>query len=199
MKSEKSLLGIGILTSITASLCCIMPILSIIAGTSGVLATFSWLEPFRPYLIGISVIALGFVWYQKLKSQKEIDCECALDKRPKFTQSKVFLGIITLIAACLLAFPYYSSIFYTHTNIEVLSADKADLKTTVFKISGMTCANCEKHVHQEVQKLSGIVDLKVSYEGENAIIVFDKTKTNKTEIGQAIKEAGYAITDKTDH
>jgi mercuric ion transport protein len=181
MKSEKSLLGIGILTSITASLCCIMPILSIIAGTSGVLATFSWLEPFRPYLIGISIIALGFVWYQKLKSQKEIDCECALDK------------------ACLLAFPYYSSIFYTHTNIEVLTADKADLKTTVFKISGMTCANCEKHVYQEVQKLSGIADLKVSYEGGNAIIVFDKTKTNKTEIGQAIKEAGYAITDKTDH
>jgi mercuric ion transport protein len=199
MKSEKSLLGIGILTSITASLCCIMPILSIIAGTSGVLATFSWLEPFRPYLIGISVIALGFVWYQKLRSQKEIDCECALNKRPKFTQSKVFLGIITLFAACMLAFPYYSSIFYTHTNTEVLAADKADLKTTVFKIGGMTCANCEKHVHQEVQKLSGIVDLKVSYEGENAIIVFDKTKTNKTVIEQAIKEAGYAITDKTDH
>jgi hypothetical protein len=39
----------------------------------------------------------------------------------------------------------------------------------------------------------------VSYKGENAIIVFDKTKTNKTEIGKAIKAAGYAITDKTNH
>lgn len=199
MKSEKSLLGIGILTSITASLCCIMPILSIIAGTSGILATFSWLEPFRPYLIGISVIVLGFVWYQKLKPQKEIDRACALEKRPKFIKSKVFLGIITLFAAFMLTFPYYSSIFYTHTDTEILAADKADLKTTVFTIGGMTCANCEKHVQQEVQKLSGIVDLKVSYRGENAIIVFDKTKTNKMEIEQVIKEAGYAITDKTDH
>jgi len=199
MKNEKSLLGIGVLTSVTASLCCIMPILTIIFGTSSMLATFSWLEPFRPYLIGISVIALGFVWYQKLRSQKEMDCECALDKKPKFTQSKVFLGIMTLFAAFMLAFPHYSSIFYTHTNKEVVIADKADLKTTVFKINRMTCANCEKHVHQEVQKISGIVDLKVSYKSENAIIVFDQTKTNKTEIEQVIEAAGYDIIYKTNH
>ena len=39
----------SILTAITASLCCITPVLALIAGTSGVASTFSWIEPFRPY------------------------------------------------------------------------------------------------------------------------------------------------------
>jgi mercuric ion transport protein len=33
----------------------------------------------------------------------------------------------------------------------------------------------------------------------NAIINFDITKTNKTEIEQAIKTTEYKVTDKTDH
>ena len=199
MKSEKSLIGIGILTSISASLCCIMPFLTLVAGTSGVLATFSWLEPFRPYLTGITVLTLGFVWYQKLKSKKEKDCECAPNKKSKFTQSKKKLTIITLFAAVVLAFPHYSSIFYTHVNREIIIADKANLKTTEFKISGMTCANCEKHVYQEVQKLSGIINLKASYKSENAVVMFNKTKTTKTKIVKAIEAAGYTITKKIDH
>merc|ERR1711916_15172 len=87
-------------------------------GTSGIASTFSWIEPFRPYLVGLSILVLGFAWYQKLKPQKEIDCECETDDlpagkagRPKFIQSKTFLGIVTLLAIIMLAFPYYSGIF----------------------------------------------------------------------------------------
>jgi mercuric ion transport protein len=199
MKSEKNLIGIGILASITASLCCIMPILTLIAGTSGVLSTLSWLEPFKPYLIGITFIALGLVWYQKIKSHQEIDCECAPGEKPKFIQSKIFSGMLTLFALAMLAFPYYSTVFYKHTATEIIVSNKADLKTIEFKISGMTCANCEKHVNQEVEKLSGIVNSKVSYQNGNAIIKFDITKTNKTEIEQAIKTTGYKVTNKTEH
>ena len=71
MKSENKLIGAGLLTAITASLCCITPVLALIAGTSGIASTFSWIEPFRPYLIGLTILVLGFAWYQKLKSQKE--------------------------------------------------------------------------------------------------------------------------------
>jgi mercuric ion transport protein len=199
MKSEKNLIGIGILTSITASLCCIMPILTLIAGTGGILATFSWLAPFRPYLIGTTFITLSFVWYQKLKSQKEIDCECTLEESTKFVQSKIFLGIITLFALAMLAFPYYSSVFYPKSSTKMPVVDKIDSKTMVFRINGMTCVNCEKHINQEVEKLSGIVSLKTSYKNGNTIITFDKTETNKTEIEQAIEATGYKITDKKNH
>ncbi|WP_034257685.1 mercuric transport protein MerTP [Altibacter lentus] len=199
MKSENKLIGAGLLAAITASLCCITPVLALIAGTSGIASTFSWIEPFRPYLIGLTILVLGFAWYQKLKPQKEIDCECETDEKPKFIQSKKFLGIVTVFAIVMLAFPYYSGIFYPNTEKQVIVVDKLDIKTTEFKISGMTCASCEEHVNHEVNKLNGIVNSKASYENGNAIVEFDKTKTNETEIEKAINSTGYKVTDKKEN
>jgi copper chaperone CopZ len=199
MKSENKLIGTGLLTAITASLCCITPALALIAGTSGIASTFSWIEPFRPYLIGLTVLVLGFAWYQKLKPRKEIDCECETDEKPKFIQSKAFLGIVTVFAIIMLAFPYYSGIFYSNTKKQVIVVDKSDIKTTEFKISGMTCASCEEHVNHEVNKLKGIVNSKASYENGNAIIEFDRTKTNETEIEKSINSTGYKVTDKKEN
>jgi copper chaperone CopZ len=199
MKSDNKLIGTGLLTAITASLCCITPVLALIAGTSGIASTFSWIEPFRPYLIGLTILVLGFAWYQKLKPQKEIDCECETDEKPKFIQSRKFLGIVTVFAIVILAFPYYSGIFYPNTEKQIIVVDKSDIKTTEFKISGMTCASCEEHVNHVVNKLNGIVNSMASYENGNAIVEFDKTKTNETEIEKAINSTGYQVTDKKEN
>lgn len=199
MKRENKLIGAGLLAAITASLCCITPVLALIAGTSGIASTFSWIEPFRPYLIGLTILVLGFAWYQKLKPQKEIDCECETDEKPKFIQSNRFLGIVTVFAIVMLAFPYYSGIFYTNTEKQIIVVDKSDIKTTEFKIDGMTCASCEAHVNHEVNKLNGIVNSKASYQKGNAIIEFDKTKTNEVEIEKAINSTGYKVIDKKEN
>lgn len=199
MKSEDKLIGAGLLTAITASLCCITPVLALIAGTSGIASTFSWIEPFRLYLIGLTILVLGFAWYQKLKPHKEIDCDCETDEKPKFIQSKKFLGIVTVFAIVMLAFPYYSGIFYPNTEKQIIVVDKSDIKTTVFKISGMTCVSCEEHVNHKVNKLNGIVNSKASYENGNAIVEFDQTKTNETEIEKAINSTGYKVTDKKEN
>lgn len=206
MKSENKLIGTSLLTAIAASLCCMTPVLALIAGTSGIASTFSWIEPFRPYLIGLTILVLGFAWYQKLKPQKEIDCECETDDLPagkagktKFIQSKTFLGIVTAFAIVMLAFPYYSGIFYPNTDKQIIVVDESDIKTIEFKISGMTCTSCEEHVNHEVNKLNGIISSKASYENGNAIIKFDKTKTNETDIEKAINSTGYKVTDKKEN
>ncbi|HCE55894.1 MAG: mercuric transport protein MerTP [Lutibacter sp.] len=196
MKSENKLIGAGLLTAITASLCCITPVLALIAGSSGIASTFSWIEPFRPYLFGLTILVLGVAWYQKLNPKNEIDCECDTDEKPKFIQSKIFLGIVTAFAIITLAFPYYSGIFYPNTEKQIIVVNKSNIKTTEFKIIGMTCASCEEHVSHEVNKLNGIANLKASYENGNAIIEFDKTKTNETEIEKAINSTGYKVTNK---
>jgi copper chaperone CopZ len=193
---KNKLIGAGLLTAITASLCCITPVLALIAGTSGIASTFSWIEPFRPYLIVLTILVLGFAWYKKLKPQKEIDCGCDTEEKSKFLKSKTFLAIVTVFAIVMLAFPYYSEIFYPNTEKQIVVVDKSDIKTIEFQISGMTCASCEEHVNHEVNKLNGIVNSKVSYENRNAIIEFDKTKTNETEIEKAINATGYKVTNK---
>ena len=196
MSSVNKIIGVGLLSAITASLCCITPVLALIAGASGMASTFSWIEPFRPYLLVMTFIVLGFAWYQKLNPSKAIDCECETDENKNFIQTKSFLGIITVFAIIMMAFPYYSGIFYTNVDKQIIVVDKSDIKTTEFKISGMTCASCEVHVNHKVKKLNGIINSKVSYKNESAIIEFDSTKTNESEIENAINSTGYMVTDK---
>ena len=196
MKSENKLAGLGILMAISASLCCITPILALLAGTSGIASTISWVEPFRPYLIGLTILVLVFAWYQKLKPVKTDNCNC--EPKTKFIESKQFLGLITIFALTMLAFPYFSKAFYdkTETKQTTFTTDKTSLQKTDFKIEGMTCESCELHIKQELNKMTGIVNSTVSFKNGNAIVEFDNSKTDNSKIEQAINSTGYKVTDK---
>jgi len=195
-KNESSkLLGAGLLTAATASLCCITPVLALISGTTGLASTFSWMEPFRPYLIGITVLVLAFAWYQKLKpkTQEEIDCACDEDEKPSFFKSKTFLGIVTIFSVFMLAFPYYSKIFYPDNKKDIVIVSQSDIQTVNFDVKGMTCASCEEHVKHAVNKLEGIVNVEAFYKNEKAEVKFDNSKTSKEDIEQAINSTGYKV------
>jgi mercuric ion transport protein len=193
MNSEKKLVGTTIITAITASLCCITPVLALIAGTSGIASTFSWIEPFRPYLIALTILILAIAWYQKLKLKKqEIDCECENEK-PKFVNSKKLLFLVTLFAILMLAFPYYTQIFYSNTNKGVVYVSESDINKVEYRITGMTCTGCEIHIESEVNKLDGIIEVKATHEKGNTIVIYDKTKVTNKEIEDAVGKTGYKI------
>lgn len=197
MESKKSngFLVTGLLTAFSASLCCISPILALLAGTSGIASTFSWLEPFRPWLIGFTSVVLGFAWYQKLNPKKtnELDCECEEDEKPIFWQSKKFLAIVSLFAVAMLAFPSYANIFFPRHKNKTAVVDKNNIQKAEFRIDGMTCTGCEVHVEHEVNQLSGIITVKASYEKSNATVKFDNSLTSIDSIKAAIKATGYQI------
>ncbi|ASE62083.1 mercuric transport protein MerTP [Chryseobacterium indologenes] len=198
MKTDKKLIGTGLLTAIAASLCCITPVLALIAGTSGLASTFSWLEPFRPYFIGLTILVLGFAWYQKLKPLRKIDCNCEVTEKPNFMQTSSFLGIVTVFAGLLLSFPIYSHIFFSQTKSKTIITQTSKIQKVEFAIKGMTCSGCEQHIKTEINRLKGIVEVVVSYEKGNAIVKFDSKQTSITEIENAINSTGYkAINSKT--
>jgi len=196
LKSDNKLAGLGLLTAISASLCYITPILALLAGTSGLASTFSWLDPLRPYLVGSTVLVLGFAWYQKLKSQKQMDCNCETELKPPFIQTKKFLRIVTVFAGLMLALPSYAHISFPKTENQTNITEQANIQTTEFSIIGMTCSGCKEHVNHQVSKLPGIMNTTVSYQNGNAIVEFDKTKTDNQEIEQAIAKTGYSVSGK---
>ena len=199
MKSGNKLIGVGILTAMAASLCCITPVLALIAGASGLGSTFSWLEPYRTYFIGLTILVLVFAWFQKLKPIKQKDCNCVSEKETKFIQTKTFLGIVTAFTIIMLAFPYYSSIFYSRTQKPISVVDKSHVQKVEFTLSGMTCNSCEEHVNHEVNKLTGIISSKTSYENGKAVVEFDNSKTYVSEIIKAINSTGYLVTNKKEN
>ena len=196
-KTSNKVAYAGILTAIAASICCITPVLALIAGTSGIASTFSWVEPFRPYLISSTILVLVFAWYQKLrpKTQDEIDCVCEDDAKPSFWQSQSFHFIVTVFAGLMLAFPYYSNMFYAQPSKDMVYVSQSNIVKHTFNVEGMTCAGCEAHVESEVNKLDGILSVKASYEGANTVVEYDKTKTDFVAIRKAINSTGYKVID----
>lgn len=202
-KKTNRLVGAGVLSAVTASLCCITPVLALIAGSTGMASTFSWMEPARPYLIGLTVMVLGFAWYQKLKPRtvEDIQCDCEDDDQPTgragkkpFLQTKTFLGLVTIFAGLMLAFPNYAHIFYpSNDKKEVIIVNASDVQTITFDVKGMTCAGCEAHVESEVNKLPGIVKVAASHENATAKVEFDQSKVSLAQIEEAINGTGYKV------
>jgi copper chaperone CopZ len=139
---------------------------------------------------------LGFAWYQKLKPQKQVDCNCDTPEKTPFIQTKTFLGVLTVLAGLMLAFPTYAHIFFHKIEKQIIVTEQSNIQTAEFAINGMTCFGCEEHVNREVHKLTGIINTTVSYTNGNAIVEFDKSKTNIQEIEHAIAKTGYSITDR---
>lgn len=195
MEKSKKLIGAGVLTAIASSLCCITPVLALISGTSGVASTFSWMEPFRPYLIGVTVLVLAFAWYQKLKprTKEEIACGCEEEEKMPFMQTKLFLALVTVFAIVMTAFPYYSSVFYGDNKKLVIVDAKSKIKKMTVGIKGMTCTSCEEHIDHAVNELNGILNVHSSYKDGTSEIEFDNSKTTVDEIEKAINKTGYEV------
>jgi copper chaperone CopZ len=192
MKKEKSkgAAVTGVIAAIAASSCCIPPVIAAIAGVGGASASLSWMEPLRPYLIVLAVVAIGYAWYAHLKPKSADDCGCEIEK-PKFYQTRGFLVGMTLFAAISISFPYYSHIFFSDNKKEVLVVDQSNVEKVDVKIDGMTCDACQNHINQSVNSLSGVINVQSSYQTGNAIVEFDKSQTSIKDIEDAVNATGY--------
>ncbi|MGE0566512.1 MAG: mercuric transport protein MerTP [Bacteroidia bacterium] len=187
----------GLITAIVASLCCITPVLALLGGLGGIASSFSWLEPFRPYLLGFTVIVFGFAWYQKLKPKNtDIECDCEEEKQ-SFWQSKTFLAIVTTIAGLLLTFPYYAHLFYPKPQqSKIIVIDKANIEQVKLNIEGMTCQGCEEHISNELSKLNGVIENKTSYKEGTSTVTFNRSVTNIDSIINVVNRTGYTVKEK---
>lgn len=193
---DKPLVGAGLLAALAASLCCITPLLAVVGGLGGVASSFSWLEPFRPYFIALTVGVLGFAWYKQLKPAPADACGCAVDAKRPFMQTKGFLGTVTVLALLLLAFPYYGANLYPAPAAPAPVATNAAApmwQTTNYRIGGMTCEACAQHVEHAVQQLPGVQAVTVSYAQGTAQVRFDAAKSPAVQVAQAINGTGYKV------
>ncbi|WP_281540261.1 mercuric transport protein MerTP [Maribacter aestuarii] len=196
MNEHKKLMGASVLTTLAASLCCITPIFSLLAGTTGVASTFTWITPYRPYLIGFTVLLLAFAWYQKFKPKTQAEMECACnDEKPKFINSKRFLLLTTLFTGVMLAFPSYYPIFSAKpaASQQIVNGATLNVQEIQVTVEGMTCTGCEAHIESEVNKLEGILNVKADYAAANTIVKYDTTKVDPEKIETAILSTGYKI------
>ncbi|WP_329743437.1 mercuric ion transporter MerT [Dyella sp. A6] len=111
--SEKSTLAIGGLAAVLASACCLGPLILISVGLSGAwIGQLTRLEPFRPWLLAISTIALVVAYRQLFHPAAA--CEpgkvCAVP-----SVRRAYHWLFWIVAALVLiafGFPYVAPWFY---------------------------------------------------------------------------------------
>jgi mercuric ion transport protein len=187
-------LSTGLLAAMASSLCCIAPLLAIVGGVSGGVSAFGWVEPYRPYLIGLSVVALGFAFYRAYRPAKADDCGCEVKEGRSFLNSKGFLWSVALLSALLFTFPFYADVFYPEVGVNAEAVAEEEVKEVKMTVDGMTCDACENHVNHTLLESPGVIEAFSSYSGGWASVKFDGSKTDSDELAERVeKSTGYKV------
>jgi mercuric ion transport protein len=111
-KKSVAALTTGGVAAVLASACCLGPLLLVMAGAGGAwMAQLQALEPFRPFTLGIALIALAFAYRPVFR--RPADCTpgqpCAVP-RARFVYKALFWLVAALVAVAL-AYPYVIPFF----------------------------------------------------------------------------------------
>ncbi len=185
MSKKKIFTVIG--ATVAASLCCITPVLAVVAGSSTLASSFSWLAPYHNYLVAFTALVLLYAWYDKLKPSNTLDCAC--DTKQSFFSGKTFLALVTLFSVIMLSFPLWgdkvfnaapSAVSCTTGTCESEVSQKKKVKINLNKQSnGSACKtkyDCAKKPFKKVENSSQAA-VPV---GEQAVKVFNTMLTEKS-------------------
>ena len=106
-------LALGGLAAILASTCCLGPLLLVSLGVSGAwIGNLTVLEPYRPFFIGASLLALAFAYRRIFRRARA--CApgelCALP--PARSAYQVIFWVVLVLVLVALLFPYVLPLFY---------------------------------------------------------------------------------------
>ncbi len=189
---QKASLGGSILAAITASLCCIGPLVAVLLGAGGFAASAAF-EKWRPVFLGITFALLALAWYLTYRKPK-VACDegSACATKPVSKWNKVALWFATSVVLVTAAFPGLSSAILrgTQSNARVAVAD-ANSAVLKVKIPSMDCAACAVSIQTKLRRLAGIATAQVNYDTKEAVLQYDAAKLSPEKIIAAIDETGF--------
>ncbi|MCL6618663.1 MAG: mercuric ion transporter MerT [Thermomonas hydrothermalis] len=112
-RTGRGTLAVGGLAAILASTCCLGPLVLVALGFSGAwIGNLTVLEPYRPFFIGVALIALFFAWRRIFRPAEA--CKpgevCAIPQVR--TTYKLMFWVVAALVVVALGFPYVLPLFY---------------------------------------------------------------------------------------
>jgi len=184
-----------IIAALTASVCCVGPLLLLGLGIGGAwVGNLTALEPFRPYLMTVTLAVLAYAFYKIYKPKPEV-CEpgsyCANPKSDRI--NKITLWVSTVFVIGLLATPYIAGEMVAAENAETdrLSEQLANLKQITLDVPGMNCPSCPFTVQKSLKKLDGVISARATLEDKKALVIYNPSLVSPEEMMEATANAGY--------
>ena len=103
----------GVVAGITASVCCVGPLVLLGLGVSGAwIGNLTMLEPYRPIFVGVTLAFLGLAFRRLylVPAPCAPGQSCAVPASRR--RQRLVFWLVALPVLLLLAFPLYASLFY---------------------------------------------------------------------------------------
>ncbi len=109
---SKGALFAGVIAGITASACCLGPLVLLMLGISGSwISNLTAMEPYRSIFIGITLLFLGLA-FRKLYLVPQsctVDAPCA--QPASLRKQRTIFWLVTAVVAAMVTFPWYAPLF----------------------------------------------------------------------------------------
>jgi copper chaperone CopZ len=202
MKKATLLILSAVFAAIAASACCILPLILGVVG-AGTLGLGAALAPYRPYLMGLTLLLLGagfYFAYRPAKTAGEAECcvtseagGCTHEKALRTKQlSRAMLWAITVFTLAVVAYPQIAE-YRAGTSAAsapvVITPTKAQM--ALFTIPSMDCPSCAVHIADVLKKTPGVYDAKVDFDTKQATVHYDATRINLPRLREVIDRTGF--------
>lgn len=184
----------AVVAAVTASLCCILPVIAVGLGLTGFAAS-RFFEPLRPYLLAATAGLLAFGFYLAYRPH-DATCEpgSACERKPIWLWNRLILWLATALVIVFAAFPYYSGWVAQAISrdrqkaAEFSSAPKAHL---ILRVEGMDCPACAGQLENNLRQLPGVRRAEVSFQDKQASLDYDPKTVNPSRFEKVIADAGF--------
>jgi len=85
----------------------------------------------------------------------------------------------------------YSLAMFFAASMTLDSSASAAMQTVTLDVSGMYCSVCPITVKKSLEKVTGVSNVKVSFEAKEAAVTYDDAKTSVKQLVDATSNAGY--------
>lgn len=176
----------GVISAISASICCIGPLILIALGL-GSLGIGTVINKYHWVFLAAGVLLIIFSWRKYFKEKKKCDIKKCQIENKRAT-------LITLIIATAIVLSFMGLNLYTYIGAPI-NADQivsvVGSRTIIIPVEGMTCFTCELTVSLTLKKMDGVIDARSSAKRGNVEVVYDSKRTNISRLIEAINKTGY--------
>lgn len=180
---------LGILSALTASVCCLGPILLVLAGLGG-LGFGALIGRYHWWFIGAAMALLIYAWRSHLKEThrcKAASCEMA---RGQTTRTVLTLASVVVAVFVGLNLATYAS-QSRPTAHHAARSTQGQLTSVMIPIEGMTCFTCELTVESSVKNLPGVRSVDAKVKESAAYVQYDPARVKLEDLVAVINKTGY--------
>jgi len=194
-KARFALAG-AVVAAVTASLCCILPLIAAVLGVTGFAASRLF-EHWRPYLLAVTfgLLAAGFyLEYRRLREACVAGsaCECT----PIGRWNRAVIWLVALFVIVLAGFPYYSG-WVARATMKTQRPAKVHAQLSqahaILKIDGMDCSACAVSIEKKLSQMPGVHRAEVRFENKQADVNYDPRAVGPSQLVKVITDAGYKV------